>query len=89
MSCINGKILKELREKKKLTQKQLGKLISVSDKTVSKWETEKGLPEPLSSGLGVSVAELLFCALSSQKIKVLFSSATEMGFLNFRYKYFL
>ena len=64
MSYINGKIIKELREGKNLTQKQLGEIISVSDKTVSKWETEKGLPditllEPLSKALGVSVAELL------------------------------
>ena len=64
MAYINGKIIKELREGKKLTQKQLGELISVSDKTVSKWETEKGLPditllEPLASALGVSVAELI------------------------------
>lgn len=64
MSYINGKIIKELRERKNLTQKQLGEIISVSDKTVSKWETEKGLPditliEPLAAALGVSVAELL------------------------------
>ena len=64
MSYINGKIIKELRERKNLTQKQLGEIISVSDKTISKWETEKGLPditllEPLSKALGVSVAELL------------------------------
>ena len=64
MSYISGKIIKELRESKNLTKKQLGEIISVSDKTVSKWETEKGLPditliEPLSKALGVSVAELL------------------------------
>lgn len=64
MSYISGKIIKELREGKNLTQKQLGEMISVSDKTVSKWETEKGLPditllEPLSKAIGVSVAELL------------------------------
>ena len=64
MSYISGKIIKELREGKNLTQKQLGEIISVSDKTVSKWETERGLPditliEPLSKALGVSVAELL------------------------------
>ena len=64
MSYITGKIIKELRENKKLTQKQLGEIISVSDKTVSKWETEKGLPditllEPLAAALGVSVAELI------------------------------
>ena len=64
MSYITGKIIKELRESKNLTQKQLGEIISVSDKTVSKWETERGLPDitligPLAAALGVSVAELL------------------------------
>ncbi len=64
MPYINGKTIKNLRERKNLTQKQLGELLSVSDKTVSKWETEKGLPdvtliEPLASSLGISVAELL------------------------------
>ena len=64
MSYITGKIIRELREGKNLTQKQLGEIICVSDKTISKWETEKGLPDitlldPLSSALGVSVAELL------------------------------
>ena len=64
MPYICGKIIRELRESKNLTQKQLGEIISVSDKTISKWETEKGLPditllEPLSCALGVSVAEIL------------------------------
>ena len=64
MQYIKGKIIKEKKKKKNLTQKQLGEIISVSDKTVSKWETERGLPdisllEPLSKALGVSVAELL------------------------------
>ena len=64
MPYICGKIIRELRESKNLTQKQLGEIISVSDKTIFKWETEKGLPditllEPLSCALGVSVAEIL------------------------------
>ncbi|MBE6882923.1 MAG: helix-turn-helix transcriptional regulator [Ruminococcaceae bacterium] len=40
MPYIKGRTIKELRENKNLTQKQLGEIISVSDKTVSKWETE-------------------------------------------------
>ena len=64
MSYITGKIIRELREKKKLTQKELADLLHLSDKTISKWETGKGLPdiailEDLSRALGVSVAELL------------------------------
>lgn len=61
---VTGKIIKELREKKKLTQLELAKIIDVSDKTISKWETAKGLPdisllEPLSKSLGVSIIELI------------------------------
>lgn len=61
---ITGKIIKELREKKKLTQLELANIIEVSDKTISKWETGKGLPdisliEPLSRVLGVSIIELM------------------------------
>lgn len=39
MSYVTGKTIKTLREKRKLTQKELAEKISVSDKTVSKWET--------------------------------------------------
>ena len=61
---LTGTTIKELRDKKNLTQAMLAKKIGVSDKTISKWETMRGLPdisliEPLASGLGVSVAELL------------------------------
>lgn len=57
---ITGKIIKELREKQNLTQTKLADIIGVSDKTISKWETGKGLPdisliEPLSKTLNVSV----------------------------------
>ena len=64
MSYVTGKLIKELREKRKITQKELAESINVSDKAVSKWETGKGLPdiaimEDLSKALGVSIAELL------------------------------
>lgn len=64
MSYVTGNTIKELREKKGHTQKQLADLLGVSDKTVSKWETGKGLPDvgiisELASLLGVSLAELL------------------------------
>ena len=61
---VTGAVIKALREKRNLTQKELADKIGVSDKTVSKWETGKGLPditllEPLAGALGVSVSELL------------------------------
>lgn len=60
---ITGNVIKNLREKKGLTQSQLAELINVSDKAISRWETGKGFPdislvEPLASALGISVIEL-------------------------------
>ena len=64
MSYVTGKAIKELREKRQITQKELAEQIGVSDKTISKWETNRGLPdigimEELARALGVSIAELL------------------------------
>ncbi len=60
---ITAPTIKALREQKKLTQAQLADQLSVSHKTISKWETGKGLPdisllEPLAKALGVSLPEL-------------------------------
>ncbi|MDD6252101.1 MAG: helix-turn-helix domain-containing protein [Oscillospiraceae bacterium] len=64
MSYVTGKAIKELREKRKITQKELAEKINVSDKAVSKWETGRGLPDiaildDLSRALGTSITELL------------------------------
>ena len=61
---IPGAAIKGLREKRGLTQAQLAEKLCVSDKTISKWETARGLPditllEPLAAALGVSLPELL------------------------------
>ena len=63
MNYVTGTTIKQLREIKQLTQKQLADIIGVSDKTVSKWETLKGYPditviESLAAALGVSLNEL-------------------------------
>ena len=63
-SYITGATIKNLREKKGITQAQLADLLGVSDKAVSKWETAKRLPditliEPLAKALSVSVMELI------------------------------
>ena len=39
---VTGAVIKELREKKNMTQAELAEKLCVSDKTVSKWETAKG-----------------------------------------------
>lgn len=64
MEYVTGSTIRALREAKGYTQKQLADRICVSDKTISKWETGRGLPdisllEPLAAALQVSVTELL------------------------------
>jgi len=59
-----GKFIAELRKTKNMTQQQLGEKIGVSSKTISKWETGKGMPDlsslkPLSDCLEISINELL------------------------------
>ena len=61
---VTGPAIREFREKKGLTQADLAEKIGVSSKTISKWETSKGLPDisllqPLAQALGISVIELM------------------------------
>ena len=61
---VTGNTIRQLREARKLTQAELAERIGVSSKTISKWETAKGLPDisllrPLSQALGISVIELM------------------------------
>ena len=61
---VTGATVKQLREAKHITQAELAERIGVSSKTVSKWETGKGLPDisllqPLAQALGISVIELM------------------------------
>ena len=59
-----SKFISTARTKIGLTQKELADRIGVSDKTISKWETGKSLPdisyyEPLCGALNIKVNELL------------------------------
>ena len=61
---VTGAAIRQLRESRNLTQAALAEQIGVSSKTVSKWETGKGLPDisllqPLAQALGVSILELM------------------------------
>ena len=63
-SYISGASIRALRERAGMTQRRLADRLGITDKAVSKWETDRGLPditlvEPLACALGVSVAELL------------------------------
>ena len=61
---VTGAVIKELREKSKMTQLEFSEKLGVSDKTVSKWETGKGYPditllEPIAEVFKISVTELI------------------------------
>ena len=63
-SITIGEKIAKLRKEKGLTQSQLAEMISVSNKTISRWETGEGYPEisllvPLAKALGVSTDYLL------------------------------
>lgn len=59
-----GKFIAEERKVKKYTQRELADKLSISDKTISKWERGNGFPEvslllPLCNELEITVNELL------------------------------
>ena len=65
-----GEFLFKLRKRSGLSQFQLGKLVGVTDKAVSKWENSNSMPETpllleLATVLGVTVDELLTCKYNS------------------------
>ena len=61
---VTGAAVRQLRESRNMTQAELAARIGVSSKTISKWETAKGLPDisllqPLAQALNISLIELM------------------------------
>lgn len=59
-----GKFILELRKEKDMTQQTLADKLGVSNKTISKWENGRGMPDlslmkPLCNILGITINELL------------------------------
>lgn len=59
-----GQFIKSLRKENSLTQREVAERLNISEKTISKWETGKGMPEislllPLCKLFGISINELL------------------------------
>ena len=59
-----GKFIAQMRKENSLTQRELADILCISDKTVSKWENGKGMPEvslmmPLCEALDITANELL------------------------------
>lgn len=65
-----GNIIRTLRMEQNMTQKQLADKMSISDKTISKWERDLGLPDislipKLSDLLGIDTQSLLVGDMTS------------------------
>lgn len=61
---VTGAVIRTLREKNKMTQLQLAEKLGVTDKTISKWENARGLPDitllgPIAEAFSISVTELI------------------------------
>lgn len=61
---VTGKFISQKRKEKNLTQEQLAEKLGVSNKTISKWETGKCMPDysiikDLCEELEITVAELM------------------------------
>ena len=60
-----GSFISDCRKEKGLTQTQLAERLGVSDKSISRWENGKTMPdlslyEPLCEVLGIQISELLY-----------------------------
>ena len=81
-----GKFIAMCRKDKKLTQAQLAEKLNVSDKSISRWENGKTMPdislfEPLCEILDISIIELLKATkLNNQKETNKISSEILIGY---------
>ena len=71
MQSTFGEFLRQKRQEKKLTQKDLAKLLIVSESAVSKWERDVARPDiallpKLSEILGASEHELITASVDNQ-----------------------
>lgn len=89
-----GIFIAECRKEKKLTQEQLAEKLGVTDKSISRWENGKTMPdislfEPLCNELNISVAELLKGErihseiISDKKASVNLSAKTLMSYTQY------
>ena len=81
-----GSFIKEIRKEKGLTQEQLAEKLDVSQKSVSRWETGKTMPdlslyEPLCEVLGIQVSELLYAKRMSNDEKAAQGEKTALNLI--------
>ena len=69
-----GRFISDRRKHKGLTQTQLAEILGVSDKSISRWENDKTMPdismyEPLCEILDIQISELLYARKMTDKEK--------------------
>ena len=69
-----GSFISSCRNEKGLTQAQLAEMLGVSDKSISRWENGRTMPdislyEPLCQALGIQVSELLYARKMTESEK--------------------
>lgn len=81
-----GAFIATMRKEKGMTQEQLAELMGVSQKSISRWENGKTMPdfslyESLCEVLGIQVLELLYAKRMSDEEKVDCGEATALNLL--------
>lgn len=81
-----GAFIREMRKEQGMTQEQLAEKLDVSQKSISRWENGKTMPdlslyEPLCEALGVQVSELLYAKRMSNDEKVVQGEKTALNLI--------
>lgn len=79
-----GIFISDCRKQKRLTQAQLAEIIGVSDKSISRWENGKTMPdlsfyEPLCEALDIQVSELLYAKKMTDQEKTIQGEKTALN----------
>ena len=80
-----GMMITSLRKEKQMTQLELANLTGVTDKAVSKWETDICYPDvnslpKLAEIFGISVDELMKCKIEAKSEKMNINAMVQMIF---------
>jgi|LSQX01.2.fsa_nt_gb transcriptional regulator with XRE-family HTH domain len=81
-----GAFIRMMRKEKGMTQEQLAEMLGVSQRSVSRWENGKTMPdlslyEPLCKALDVQVSELLYAKKMSDEEKTEHGEKTALSLL--------
>lgn len=86
-----GKFIAKCRKEKNLTQIQLAEKLGVTDKSISRWENGKTMPdmslyEPLCRILDIHISELLYAKRMTNSDKIKYSDNLALSILKTKSK---